>query len=85
MTFYVDWDNIFTNSLFFNVVSTYSVINWIFLVLVRARIQNTSKCYIVFINKDVDKIWVILVIHKQNYYAYIYIYQQLLRNEKKND
>lgn len=55
MTFYVDWDNIFTNSLFFNVVSTYSVINWIFLVLVRARIQNKSKCYIVFINKDVDK------------------------------
>lgn len=55
MAFYVDWDNIFTNSLFFNVVSTYSVINWIFLVLVRARIQNTSKCYIVFINKDVDK------------------------------
>lgn len=55
MTFYVDWDNIFTNSLFFNVVSTYSVINWIFLVLVRGRIQNTSKCYIVFINKDVDK------------------------------
>lgn len=55
MTFYVDWDNIFTNSLFFNVVSTYSVINWIFLVLVRARIQNTSECYIVFINKDVDK------------------------------
>lgn len=55
MTFYVDWDNIFTNSLFFNVVSTYSVINWIFLVLVRARIQNTSKCYIVFINKNVYK------------------------------
>lgn len=55
MTFYVDWDNIFTNSLFFNVVSTYSVINWICLVLVRTRLQNTSKCYIVFINKNVDK------------------------------